>query len=79
MRTNLPALAATAAAALVVNLLQPSATPAGTPMAAEPGTITATSFRSSTLGEDINYNVYLPAGYQNSTAKYPVISAARPG
>lgn len=38
-----------------------------------PGTITASSVRSATLGEDINFNVYLPAGYADSTQRYPVL------
>ncbi|MEV6411364.1 alpha/beta hydrolase-fold protein [Kribbella sp. NPDC051718] len=66
MRVTVPALAA----ALLVNFLLPSAGPAKAP---EPGTVTAASFRSSTLGEDIAYNVYLPAGYAASTARYPVL------
>jgi enterochelin esterase-like enzyme len=75
MRTNLPALAATAAAALVVNLLLPSAgsPPAGTANVAEAGVISAAKVHSATLGEDIDYNVYLPGGYQASSQRYPVI------
>ena len=80
MRTNLPVLAATAAAALVVNLLVPAAGPsparpvsAGTANVAEAGVITAAKVRSATLGEDIAYNVYLPGGYQASSQRYPVI------
>src|SRR4051812_15315353 len=80
MRSNLPAIAATAAAALVVNLLIPSAGPApaasssaGTANVAEAGVITAAKVRSATLGEDIDYNVYLPGGYQVSSQRYPVI------
>ncbi len=69
MRMTVPALAAV----LLVNFLLPAATPAGTAKAAEPGTITETSFRSSTLREELRYNVYLPAGYDASTDRYPVI------
>ncbi|GAA0941717.1 hypothetical protein GCM10009554_33590 [Kribbella koreensis] len=69
MRVTVPALAA----ALLVNFLLPSAGPATPAKAPEPGTITATSFRSATLGEDLAYNVYLPAGYAASTASYPVL------
>ncbi|MDX6283125.1 MAG: hypothetical protein QOH03_4196 [Kribbellaceae bacterium] len=69
MRLTVPALAA----ALLVNFLLPSAGPATPAKAPEPGTITAASFRSSTLGEDLAYNVYLPAGYAASTARYPVL------
>ncbi|QNE20507.1 esterase [Kribbella qitaiheensis] len=74
MRTNLPVLAATAAAALVVNLLIPSAgPPAASTAKAEAGVITEAAVRSATLGEDIKYNVYLPGGYQTSSQRYPVI------
>lgn len=40
---------------------------------AEPGVIKSAAVRSATLGEDINYNVYLPAGYDESARRYPVI------
>jgi enterochelin esterase-like enzyme len=40
---------------------------------AQPGVINTSSVRSATLGEDINYNVYLPAGYADSTKRYPVL------
>lgn len=69
MRITIPALAA----AVLVNFLLPGANPAGTPKAVQPGAISAASFRSSTLGEELKYNVYLPAGYDASTARYPVI------
>lgn len=69
MRVTVPALAA----ALLVNFLLPSAGPAASPKTPEPGTITAEAFRSSTLGEDLAYNVYLPAGYAASAARYPVL------
>ena len=74
MRTRLPALAITAAAAVAVNLLLPAATPAPVPAAAvAPGTISTESMRAATLGEDIDYNVYLPAGYESSSHRFPVI------
>jgi enterochelin esterase-like enzyme len=38
-----------------------------------PSTISAARFWSSTLGEDLACNVYLPAGYAASTASYPVL------
>ncbi|WP_344217491.1 alpha/beta hydrolase-fold protein [Kribbella sancticallisti] len=69
MRIHLPVLAA----AVLVNFLLPSADPADTPAPAEPGTITAASVRSATLGEELAYNVYLPAGYEGSADRYPVI------
>lgn len=69
MRVTLPALAA----AVLVNFLLPSAGPATSPKAPDPGVIAAATFRSSTLGEDLAYNVYLPAGYDASTARYPVL------
>jgi enterochelin esterase-like enzyme len=56
--------------ALFVILLAPSAI--GSSSAAE-GSITSASFRSATLNEDINYNVYLPAGYAGSGERYPVL------
>ena len=37
------------------------------------GTITEASFQSATLNEAISYNVYLPAGYAESTDRYPVL------
>jgi enterochelin esterase-like enzyme len=40
---------------------------------AQPGTLTSSSFRSATLGEDVAYNVYLPAGYAGSARRYPVL------
>ncbi|MFG1817230.1 alpha/beta hydrolase-fold protein [Kribbella sp. NPDC049174] len=65
----LPALTA---ATLVGSLVVPGS--AAQPAAAVlPGTISAASVRSATLGEDINYNVYLPAGYADSTRRYPVL------
>ena len=41
--------------------------------AAQPGTLESASFHSSTLGEDIAYNVYLPAGYSSTAKRYPVL------
>src|SRR5688572_22828110 len=72
MRTNLQAVVI-AAAALVLLVLVASSVGAGSAAAAEPGTISAASFRSVTLGEDIAYNVYLPAGYEGSDKRYPVL------
>ncbi|TDW66506.1 alpha/beta hydrolase-fold protein [Kribbella pratensis] len=47
---------------------------AGSPVpAVEPGVIKSAAVRSATLGEDINYNVYLPAGYDASARRYPVV------
>ena len=72
----LPALTA---ATLVGSFVVPgsAATPAGSagsPVpAVEPGVIKSAAVRSATLGEDINYNVYLPAGYDASTRRYPVV------
>lgn len=72
MRKNLRN-AAGAAATVALLLLIPSAIGASGSAAAEPGTITTHAFRSATLGEDIAYNVYLPAGYSGSSQRYPVI------
>ncbi len=47
---------------------QPAARPA-----AAAGTITTGKVRSATLREDINYNAYLPAGYDGSAQRYPVV------
>jgi enterochelin esterase-like enzyme len=67
MRRNLHAVAI-AAAAFVVLLATASSVGA-----AAQGAITAASFRSATLGEDIAYNVYLPEGYESSTTRYPTL------
>lgn len=64
-----PAL--TGCVALLLILLAPSATGSSTAVAG--GTITAGSFGSTTLGEPIAYNVYLPAGYAGSGDRYPVL------
>ncbi len=57
-------------ATLVGSLVVPGSTAAPT---AEPGVIKPAAVRSATLGEDIKYNVYLPAGYDASDRRYPVI------
>jgi enterochelin esterase-like enzyme len=54
-------------------LLVPAAIGASGSSAAQPGTLTGASFHSATLGEDIAYNVYLPAGYSSTAKRYPVI------
>jgi enterochelin esterase-like enzyme len=73
----LPALTA---ATLVGSFVVPGsgATPTAAPAAnagpaVAPGVIKSAAARSATLGEDINYNVYLPAGYDGSTRRYPVV------
>jgi enterochelin esterase-like enzyme len=58
-------------AALLLIMLAPSAV--GSSSADAGGTITAVSFHSPTLGEPIEYNVYLPAGYEGSADRYPVL------
>src|SRR4029079_9522674 len=66
--------AARVAAAFSLLLLIPVALGAsGTAAVVPPGTITAAPFHSATLGEDVNYNVYLPAGYETTAKQYPVI------
>jgi enterochelin esterase-like enzyme len=72
MRTNVRH-AARVAAALSSFLLVPVAIGAGGAAGAQPGTITTANFRSATLGEDVSYNVYLPAGYASTAKRYPVI------
>lgn len=42
-------------------------------MAQDAGKITQESFDSAMLGRAVDYNIYLPAAYQNSSARYPVI------
>jgi len=61
------------AAALSLLLLVPVAIGASDVSAAQPGTITSASFHSATLGEDVAYNVYLPAGYESTAKRYPVL------
>ena len=63
-------LALAACAALLLVLAAPSAV--GADAAAE-GTLTEASFPSATLNEAIAYNVYLPAGYESATDRYPVL------
>jgi enterochelin esterase-like enzyme len=65
--------AARAVAALSLLLLVPAAIGASGSSAAQPGTLESSSFHSTTLGEDISYNVYLPAGYSSTAKRYPVI------
>jgi enterochelin esterase-like enzyme len=64
-----PALAG--CAALLLILLAPSAV--GSSTAVAEGMLTGSSFHSATLNEAISYNVYLPAGYEGSTDRYPVL------
>ena len=45
----------------------------GSSSAVAPGEIVSASFRSATLGEQLHYNVYLPAGYAASAERYPVL------
>ena len=65
--------AARAGIALSVLLLVPFAVGSGTAADIQPGTLTAAHFRSAVLGEDISYNVYLPAGYASTAKHYPVL------
>ncbi|MBP2350357.1 enterochelin esterase-like enzyme [Kribbella aluminosa] len=61
------------AATLVGSLVVPGSGAAPPAPPGPPGVIKSAAVRSATLGEDINYNVYLPAGYDESTRRYPVI------
>ncbi|MGH3072167.1 MAG: alpha/beta hydrolase-fold protein [Gaiellaceae bacterium] len=70
MRNRLTRVLAGCTAAIVV-LLAPSA--GGSADAFAEGTIASASFHSAALGEDVAYNVYLPAGYAGSTERYPVL------
>src|SRR5829696_6014580 len=65
--------AACGVATLVLLMLVPSAIGSSSSITAAAGTITAASFSSSTLGETVKYNVYLPAAYGESTKRYPVV------
>ena len=65
--------AARAGIALSVLLLVPFAVGSGSAADIQPGTLTAAHFRSAVLGEDISYNVYLPAGYASAAKHYPVL------
>lgn len=40
---------------------------------AQAGEMLADSLKSAVLGRDLQFNVYLPDGYKDSTARYPVI------
>ena len=55
-----------AVAAAAVLVLVPMAIGSSQTTAAPAGTLTSASFHSSTLGEDVAYNLYLPAGYSDS-------------
>jgi enterochelin esterase-like enzyme len=61
------------AAALSSFLLVPVAIGAGTEAGPPPGTLATATFHSATLGEDVAYNVYLPAGYESTAKRYPVL------
>lgn len=61
----------TGCAAAIVLLVAPSA--GGSADEFAEGSIATVSFRSATLSEDIAYNVYLPAGYADSSKRYPVL------
>jgi enterochelin esterase-like enzyme len=65
--------AARVAAVLSLFLLVPIAAGAGGAASVAPGTITGAQFHSVTMGEDISYNVYLPAGYSSTAKQYPVL------
>lgn len=65
--------AVSAAAACALLALVPIAVGASGSAAAPQGTLTSTSFHSATLGEDVAYNLYLPAGYSSSAKHYPVL------
>ena len=70
MKNRLTPVLAGCAAVLLI-MLAPSAVGSSSAVAA--GSLTSVSFHSATLGEAINYNVYLPAGYAASSKNYPVL------
>jgi enterochelin esterase-like enzyme len=53
---------------------KPATAPVGvaTPAPTARGTVTRRTFHSAALGVDKTYVVYLPAGYDQSTTRYPV-------
>ena len=65
--------AARVAALLSLFLLVPMAIGSSGAVTVAAGTITGAQFHSTTMGEDISYNVYLPAGYLSTAKRYPVI------
>jgi enterochelin esterase-like enzyme len=65
--------AARLAALLSLFLLLPIAVGSSGAAAIAPGTITTAQFHSAAMGEDISYNVYLPAGYSSTAKRYPVL------
>ena len=70
MKNRLTPVLAGCAAVLLI-MLAPSAV--GSSSAVAEGSLTSVSFHSTTLGEAIDYNVYLPAGYEASSKNYPVL------
>src|SRR3954447_12863196 len=65
--------AVSAAAAPALLSLVPIAIGQGSAGPAPQGTLTTASFRSATLAETVNYNLYLPAGYTSTAKRYPVL------
>ncbi len=65
--------AARVAALLSLFLLLPIAVGSSGAAAVAPGTLTTAQFHSAVMGEDISYNVYLPAGYSSTAKHYPVL------
>jgi enterochelin esterase-like enzyme len=61
------------AAVLTLFLLVPIAVGSSGAAAVAPGSLSAASFHSTTMGEDISYNVYLPPGYSSTAKHYPVL------
>ncbi len=65
--------AARVVAVLSLFLLMPIAVASSGALTVAPGSLTGAQFHSTTMGEDISYNVYLPAGYSSTAKRYPVI------
>jgi enterochelin esterase-like enzyme len=61
------------AALLVVLALVPILVSSGGAASIAPGTLSSASFTSTTMGESISYNLYLPAGYSSTAKHYPVL------
>ena len=60
-------------AVLSLLLLLPIAVGSSVADSIPPGTLASAQFHSATMGEDISYNVYLPAGYASTAKRYPVL------
>jgi enterochelin esterase-like enzyme len=72
MRSKVHAIVAAATAAALLLVTASALGASGAAQSAQ-GTVTTSSFRSATLGENIAYTVYLPSGYPEAGRRYPVL------